>query len=88
MIKAITMQRTRSSAPDIENAWKSSGVNKLAIADETWPLLEAHIRRSIARGRKGPPILRGVLRAYELATYSPRANLVLRRHARGRNIGR
>ena len=88
LINAITMQRTRNSAPDIEKAWKNSGVNKLALAEETWPLLETRIRRAIEHSRKGPPLMRGVLRAYELATYSPRANLVLRRHVRGRSIGR
>lgn len=80
LIRSIHMQRTVDPTPDIQDAWKASGVSKTDLANELWPLLEARIHRAIQRGTRGPPIMRGILRAYELAMLSYRQHMSLRRH--------
>ena len=80
LIHSINMQRTADPSPDIDDAWKQSGVSKLELADALWPLLNARIERAIERGTMGPPIMKGVIRAYELALLSYRRSMSLRRH--------
>jgi hypothetical protein len=86
LIQAINNQRTLDPTPNIEDAWKKSGVRKVQLAEQLWPLLERRVRRAITEGTQGPPIMRAVVRAYQLSVLSPRANMALRRHssARGR----
>ncbi len=79
LIAAINLQRTLDPTPNIEDAWRQSGVGKLKLAEATWPLLEQRIKRAIARGNHGPPIMAAALRAYELAMISYQQNVVLRR---------
>jgi hypothetical protein len=64
--RALERQR-RSPSPNVMRAWSSSGVSKVELADAIWPLIERRMRVAIARGTKGPPIMAGALRAYELA---------------------
>lgn len=63
---ALERQR-RSPSPNVERAWQSSGISKVELAEAMWPLIEARVRRAIARGTKGPPIMANALRAYKLA---------------------
>jgi hypothetical protein len=46
------------------------------LADALWPLLDRRILRAIERENQGPPVMRGVLRAHELAMYSRRSNVM------------
>lgn len=80
LIRSIHFQRTVDSSPDIDDAWKKSGVSKLGLADELWPLLEARIERAISEGTSGPPVMKAMLRAYELAMLSYQMNMSVRRH--------
>lgn len=84
LIEAINKQRTLDPTPDIEEAWKRSGIRKVQLAEQLWPRLERRVRRAIAEGTQGPPIMRAVVRAYQLSLLSPRANMALRRHPRPR----
>ncbi len=79
LVRSIHLQRTVDPTPDIQDAWKGSGVSKPDLADELWPLLEARIQRAIQRGTQGPPIMKGLVRAYELAMLSYRQTMSLRR---------
>jgi hypothetical protein len=79
LISAINRQRTLDPTPNIDDAWRQSGVGKLQLAEATWPLLERRIKRAIARGNHGPPIMAAALQAYELAMMSYQRNVVLRR---------
>jgi hypothetical protein len=80
LIQSINKQRTLDPTPDIDDAWKASGVSKSDLADQLWPLLAARIERAIRQETNGPPIMKGMLRAYELAMLSYRGNMSLRRH--------
>jgi hypothetical protein len=80
LIWAIHMQRVKDPTPNIEDAWKRSGVKKVQLAEVTWPLLKRRIERAIVRGHRGPPIMRAVLRAYELASLSYQLTTVIERH--------
>jgi hypothetical protein len=73
------MQRVKDPTPNIEDARKGSGVSKIQLAEATWPLLKRRIERAIARGHRGPPIMRGVLRAYELASLSYQLTTIIER---------
>lgn len=77
------LQRERVSAsPNIADVnWSGRGkLNKPDLADMMWPMLEKRIKRSLAQGWQGPPVMKAVLRAYQMATTTPRATTVLRRH--------
>ncbi len=80
LVRSIHQQRTLDSSPNIDDAWKKSGVSKLDLADELWPLLEARIERAISQGTSGPPVMKAMLRAYELAMVSYQLNMSVRRH--------
>jgi hypothetical protein len=71
-----------SPSPNIEDLrWRGRGpLRKTDLADVLWPLLEARIKRAIARGNTGPPIMKGMLRAYEMASASYGVHRALRRH--------
>lgn len=77
----LGLQRS-SPSPDVTKAWKSSGVDKLTLAEELWPRLKVRIERAIERGTKGPPIMAGALRAYELAVSYHGKSVGLRRRPR------
>jgi len=81
LISAIHTERV-SSSPDIEALrWHGRGpLRKTDLADAMWHLLEVRIKRAIARGNTGPPIMKGVLRAYEMASVSYGVRRALRRH--------
>jgi len=79
LVQAINLQRTRDPSPDIEDAWRGSGVSKIELADALWPLLEAQIERAVEAGEPGPPVMRAVVRAYELAFMNYGADMALRR---------
>jgi hypothetical protein len=80
-MSAIHTERLTSS-PDIEALrWPGRGpLRKTDLADGMWHLLEARIKRAIARGDTGPPIMKGVLRAYEMASATYGVRRALRRH--------
>ncbi len=83
LINALHMQRTRDPSPNVDDVrWRGSGLSKKKLADALWPSLEARIKRAVSRGQKGPPIMRNVLRAYEMAVTSFGAPVILRRHPR------
>ena len=71
-----------SSSPDIAAVgWRGRRpVRKPDLANAMWPLLEARIKRAVARGTAGPPVMQGVLRAYEMASLSYGVRRALRRH--------
>ncbi|GAA3260979.1 hypothetical protein ACFO1B_55475 [Dactylosporangium siamense] len=79
LIQAINIQRTRDPTPNINDAWRKSGVSKVQLADAVWPLLQKRIEGAIRRGEKGPPIMSAILRAYQLATLSYRRTIALSR---------
>lgn len=81
LVAAVHAERL-SSSPDITAVgWPGRGrISKLDLAEATWPVLEHRIRRAIARGHKGPPIMQAVVRAYEMASGAFRSNMMLRRH--------
>jgi hypothetical protein len=80
LIHSINRQRTADPSPNIDDAWKTSGVSKTDLADALWPLLEARIERAIERGTTGPPVMKAMLRAHELASLSYRLSMSVRRH--------
>jgi hypothetical protein len=81
LVNAIHMQRTLDPSPDVDDVfWKGSGLSKTVLAEALWPSLEARIKRNIEHGHEGPPIMQGVLRAYEMASVSYGVNMALRRH--------
>jgi hypothetical protein len=49
------------------------------VAEASWPTLEMKIKRAIASGSAGPPIMRGALRAWELASMPNRKAMALQR---------
>lgn len=53
LIRSINMQRTADPSPDIDYAWKQSGVSKLELADALWPLLTATPRTGPSTQKKG-----------------------------------
>jgi len=79
LINNIHLQRI-SGSPNIQNAWKRSGVSKPDLADALWPQLEARIERAIEKGTTGPPVMKAMLRAYNLAMLSYKLNMSVRRH--------
>ena len=79
LINNIHLQRI-SSSPNIQDAWKRSGVSKPDLADALWPRLEARIERAIEKGTTGPPVMKAMLRAYNLAMLSYKRNMSVRRH--------
>lgn len=82
LLRAIEMQRTRDPTPDIEDAaWNRSRITKVRLADALWPRLEARIERAIAAQTTGPPVMKAMLRAHELAMLSYRLHMSLRRHS-------
>jgi hypothetical protein len=81
LINDIHAQRV-SLSPDIEALrWPGRGpLRKTDLANTMWSLLEKRIKRAIAHGNTGPPIMKGVLRAYEMASVSYGVSRALRRH--------
>jgi hypothetical protein len=86
LLHAIHMQRTADPAPDIEKAWRTSGVRKVALAETMWPLLERRIVRAMERGQQGPPVMRAALRANKLAVYSRRSGIIIREWGPGTKL--
>jgi hypothetical protein len=80
LITNIHQQRTLSSSPDVLKAWDKSRVSKLDLAESLWPGLEARIEHAITTGTSGPPVMKAVLRAYELATLSNGLRVSVTRH--------
>jgi hypothetical protein len=81
LIRDINAERL-STSPDIEAVgWPRRGrIRKTDLANAMWPLLEARIKHAIARENTGPPVMKGVLRAYEIASMSYGVSRALRRH--------
>jgi hypothetical protein len=80
LIRAVNMQRTRDPSPNVDDVfWKGSGLSKTKLADALWPVLEKKVRRAIERRQPGPPIMRALVRAYEMAATPYRSNMILRR---------
>lgn len=80
LIYAIRMQRTCDPTPNVGDVfWKRSGLSKTRLADALWPILEKRIRQAIQQRQQGPPIMRAIVRAYEMAAAPYRSNMMLRR---------
>ncbi len=81
LISQIHTERLTAS-PDIAAVgWRGRGtIRKPELANALWPLLEARIKRAVERGTAGPPVMQGVLRAYEMAMVSYGVSRALRRH--------
>lgn len=83
LVNAIKMQRTHDPSPNVDDVfrrWRGSGLSKTKLADALWPVLEKRIRRAIARGEQGPPIMQALARAYAMAAAPYRSNMILRRY--------
>jgi hypothetical protein len=81
LVHAIHQQRNHGG--NISKVWQRSRVTKPQLADTMWPMLERRILRAMERGYQGPPVMRGALRAYELATYSRRSGIIIRKWGPG-----
>jgi hypothetical protein len=88
LIRAIGLQRDKDATPNIDDAWKSSGVSKPDLAEQLWPTLERKIEAAIRRGTRGPPVMKAVVRAWDLATLSHRQTIWLRRYPTRNRRGR
>jgi hypothetical protein len=63
-----------------EAAWRGSRTSKMTLAEEMWPHLETRIERAIAKRTMGPPVMKAVLRAWELAIVSYQLHMLMRHH--------
>ena len=63
---AVARQRAAES-PDIQKAWRPSGIKKPELAEAMWPLLRSKIERSLELRDSSVPVLQVVLRMDELA---------------------
>jgi hypothetical protein len=80
LVRAIHMQRTQDPSPNVDDVfWRGSGLSKTKLADALWPILEKKIRRAIDRKEPGPPVMRALVRAYEMAAAPYRASMMLQR---------
>lgn len=84
LVADVSAQRGRPS-PNIEklwanNRWPGSLLSKTSLVDAYWPVLHTKIERAIASGAAGPPVMRAVLRAWELASIQHRNRMALKRH--------
>jgi hypothetical protein len=80
LVRAINMQRTHDPSPNVDDVfWRGSGLSKTKLADALWPILEKKIRRAIDRGEPGLPVMRALVRAYEMAAAPYRASMMLQR---------
>jgi len=80
LVNGIHMQRTQSPAPDVAKLfWKRSGLSKTILAEALWPVLEARCRQAIQQEQAGPPVMRAVIRAWEMAVAPYRSDMMLRR---------
>jgi hypothetical protein len=84
LLRSIQNQRLRAGlpnrSPDINNAWSSSGVSKLDLADALWPVLKARIERAMESDTaRRPPVMKAIIRAYQLANLDYGRYMVLRR---------
>ena len=81
IVNALHMQRTHDPSPNVQDVfWRGSGLSKTKLAEALWPLLEARMKHAIERSTAGPPVMQGVLRAYEMASASYGIRRALRRH--------
>ncbi|MDQ6839412.1 MAG: hypothetical protein M3137_14070 [Actinomycetota bacterium] len=76
MVADVSAQRGRPS-PNIEklwtnNRWPGALLSKTSLVDAYWPMLHAKIEQAIASGAAGPPVMRAVVRAWELASIDHR----------------
>jgi hypothetical protein len=80
LISNLRAQRARSE-PDVAKVFwgPQSGLAKPALADALWPVLHAKISKAIRDGKKGPPVMRACVRAYEMAVVSYGLKIMLRR---------
>jgi hypothetical protein len=83
LVHAIHQQRTRDRTPNIEDAWRASGVSKPQLAKTLWPVLESRVLQAMERGGKGPPVMQAALRARELAHRSRRSGTIIRKWPSG-----
>jgi hypothetical protein len=81
LIHNIHRLRVANAAPNIEHAWTRSGVSKVELADALWPILEARIKRAVEEATAVPPVMKAMLRAYELASLSYGLNMTVRRNS-------
>lgn len=79
LTNAIEMQRRYDPTPNVDDAWKGSGVSKPELNDELWPLLERRIVKALREGSAGPPILRAARRVQELVYWTQGQSIVLTR---------
>jgi hypothetical protein len=84
LVADVNARRSRPT-PNLEKLWDPARwprarLSKPAVADAYWPILEAKIERAIASGSAGPPIMRGAIRAWELASMPNRNRMALQRH--------
>jgi hypothetical protein len=81
LVESISLQRSFSSSPDIEEVWKRSGVSKTKLAAVLWPVLETRIEKAIVSGVRRPPVMDAVYQAFDLANLSHGQTMSLRRHS-------
>lgn len=80
LMRALRMQRTCNPYPNVDKIfWRGSRLEKTELADALWPVLDKRIRRAIGRGQQGPPIMKALIRAYEMAFAPYRSDMMLRR---------
>jgi hypothetical protein len=84
LVADIKAERSRPH-PNLENLWRQgrwpgARLRKPTLADACWPTLETKIKRALASGSAGPPIMRAAMHAWELALIPTRNRMALRRH--------
>jgi len=79
LVQSIQSLRSGPS-PDIAKVfWRGCHLSKVSLTEFLWPVLERKIERAIERRTQGPPVMRALLRAHELAVLSFGQRTALRR---------
>ncbi|MEU9407544.1 hypothetical protein AB0E08_17945 [Streptomyces sp. NPDC048281] len=79
LVAQVAAQRALPN-PSVDRIdWRGRGpISKPKLADELWPVLERKIRRALDKRQPGPPVMRAVLRAYEMVSMTPRSSVALK----------
>lgn len=79
LVQAIRGLRNDSN-PDIAKVfWKGSHLSKVRLTEFLWPPLGRKVKRAIERKTPGPPVMKALLQAHELAVLSFGQRPALRR---------
>ena len=79
LITNLSKQRQLDPTPNVDDAWKTSGVSKPALNEELWPILERRIQSALRSGGDGPPILRAAHRVQDLVYWTQGQTIALTR---------